>query len=351
MVQHYHHSFLEEQRKLGDQPADGFIDGAFAAAAGKQLLYDWLAGIKSNNQLQHLPDSYALNNVFKSSTILPAWADIKQMQAGAAFFARYAQAIMNLLGLLSLPYCYAGANGAMVLYLSERIRNNTGKRLSETAGFVWDVMSPSAFTPDGKGFAACLKIRLTHAAARYYTLQSNRWNAAWGYPVNQEDMAGTNLSFSLIVIRGLRKMGYVITYEEQAAYLHLWNVIGCLLGLSEPLLPADGLQANHLEEAIRLHQFGPSEQGRALTHSLIQYFGSVSANSLFSMADISQLMRYLLGDDIATCLNIPAPSLSPQKLQLIKVTALLNELKPPASTHMLYTNGYKKFKKDVAAIQ
>ena len=118
---------------------------------------------------------------------------------------------MNLLGLLSLPYCYAAADGARVLDLSERIKNKPEHRLNETADFVWDVMAPNAFKPDGKGFTSILKVRLLHAAIRFYTGKSSKWNAAdWGLPVNQEDMAGTNLSFSLLVVRGLRKFGLAV---------------------------------------------------------------------------------------------------------------------------------------------
>ena len=188
------------------------------------------------------------------------------------FFAKHAQVIMNMLGLLSLPYCYAGANGSMVLYLSDRMRGDVGKRLIETGEFVWDVMAPNAFYENGKGFAAILKVRLMHAAVRYYTLQNNKWNDSYGYPVNQEDMAGTNLSFSLIVIRGLRKFGFNISYDEQQSFMHLWNVIGALLGLDNDLLPADGKQAFELEETIRLRQFTPSVQGHELTSSLNQLF-------------------------------------------------------------------------------
>ncbi|GAB2685694.1 oxygenase MpaB family protein [Mucilaginibacter koreensis] len=337
-------NFLRDSRSKGDSHADDFIQNIFADTLLKQKFANWLKDLNCNQQLSDLPAAYINEPLLQSALQLPDWADKKQLKAGAAFFAKHAQLIMNLLGLLSLPYCYAGADGAMVLYLSDRFRNNIGKRLADTAQFVWDVMAPGAFEPEGKGFAACLKTRLMHAAGRYYTVKSGQWDTAWGKPINQEDMAGTNLSFSLLVIRGLRKFGVVITYVEQEAYLHLWNVIGYLLGLDASLLPADGKQAYNLEEAIRQHQFRPSEQGKTLTASLIQYFSFVTPRTYFSITQLVHTMRYLLGDEIADMLALPKDTLSTLELRLLKASAFINELTAPANTTMAYQKSYQQFK-------
>ncbi len=113
--------------------------------------------------------------------------------------------ISLLLGTYSLPYCYAGANGAQVLWISERIKNNTFQRLEETGAFVFGIMQESDWH-NGSNFQRIAKIRLLHAAVRWFTLHSGRWNDAWGYPICQEDMAATNLSFSYIAIQGLPKI-------------------------------------------------------------------------------------------------------------------------------------------------
>ena len=285
-MKYYTDELLNDKRTIGDQEADSFIENTFLDSIEKNLLFTRLQALKHNHQLAGLKDAYADYTIFKKSELLPDWADSRQLLAGIAFFAKYAQAIMNMFGLLSLPYCYAGANGAMVLYLSDRMRGDVGKRLIETGEFVWDVMAPNAFEKDGNGFAAILKVRLMHAAVRFYTLKNINWNNAYGYPVNQEDMAGTNLSFSLIVVRGLRKFGFSVSYEEQQAFMHLWNVIGALLGVNPDLLPDDGKQTFELEEAIRIRQFMPSIQGKELTGSLIKYFKSVNKDGQYSNSEI-----------------------------------------------------------------
>jgi hypothetical protein len=345
-MQHYTTDFLSAQRTLGDEPADIFIGQQFAEGTAKQNLQVWLQGLVYNHQLQNLPEAYHSAALFAQA--IPAWANAKQMQQGAAFFARHASLIMNMLGLLSLPYCYAAADGARVLYLSERMRTDVGRRLQETGEFVWDMMAPNAFEPEGKGLASLLKVRLMHAAVRYYSLKSGKWDMAWGKPVNQEDMAGTNLSFSLIVIRGLRKLDGAVSYDDQQAFMHLWNVIGWLSGIQPELLPQDGKQALELELAIRQRQFRSSEQGIALTQALMGYFDSVSGNIGITSSQTVQLMRYLLGNDVADLLDIPQGKVSTAVINLLKITGTWQELQPQWSVSRAYQSQYADFRKQQA---
>jgi hypothetical protein len=306
---------LSEKRLVGDLLYDNFINGAFSNTEQKLQLQQWLAQLKTNKQVSDLPLDHPYHSICKANQTLPAWADSKLMQ-----------------------------QGAMVLYLSERMRSDAEKRLYETAEFVWEVMAPDAFTDEGSGFAAILKVRLMHAAVRYYTMKSGKWDKSWGFPVNQEDMAGTNLSFSLIVIRGLRQFGYTISYKEQSAYMHLWNVIGYLLGVDEALIPNTGKAATNLEEAIRLRQFAPSEQGRDLTASLIAYFYKVNDGSTYTNTDIYQLIHYLLGDEVAELLGIKGNSLPSAKIRLLKLKNSIQELTQNGNSRQLYGQAVNRFK-------
>jgi hypothetical protein len=264
------------------------------------------------------------------------------MYAGSAFFVKHAEQVMQLLGLLSLPYCYAAADGAMVLYLSRRLQDDAERRLSDTAEFIWNVMNPRAFTSAGSGFSSCLKIRVTHAAARYYTLKNSNWDANTGVPVNQEDMAGTNLAFSLIVIRGLRKLGYTVSYSEQQAFLHLWNVIGFLLGIDQDLIPVDGKSANQLEAKISKRQFRKSEQGSALAGSLLNYIHTAT-NGKVSEKQTIVLMRYLLGDKISALLDLPESSDSFYLPILYRLSASMTNPKSTNTVEFVYKNKYSAY--------
>jgi hypothetical protein len=341
----YSNELLDEMRLEGDTLADCFIETNFADDAARLALRAHLGLLTDNISIKAFYNHYPQDTFLKEAAHLPAWSDAKLMQQGAMFFAKHAQLIMNMLGLLSLPYCYAAADGANVLYLSERIRQDTAKRLFETAGFVWDVMAPDAFMPAGKGFASIINVRLMHAAARFYVSKHPNWSSAYGYPVNQEDMAGTNLSFSLIVIRGLRKFGLTISYADQQAFIHLWNVIGSMLGLKAELLPQTGKQATALEETIRLRQFKPSAQGQQLTRALIDYFATVDTGRPFSKTEMLQLMRYLLTNPVADMLGIPAQVIPPGTVNLLKAISNLQLLKPQPTYQLAYQQQYAQFKK------
>ena len=341
----YTNEFLNSKRLLGDQPADAFIAQAFKDAGLKKDLQLWLSGTAGYSRLTEQFPGVAFIN---EANCLPAWASPRLMKTGAAFFARHAETIMTLLGLLSLPYCYTAANGAMVLYLSERMRNETSKRLHETAVFVWEIMAPGAFAGEGNGFTEILKVRLMHAAVRYYTLQSGKWDDAWGFPINQEDMAGTNLSFSLIVIRGLRLMGFTVSEADQEAYIHLWNVIGYLSGLQENLIPMTSKMAQLLDHTINARQFCVSEHGRQLTQTLTTHIVSVNEGKA-TANEILGLMRYLLGADVADMLGIDARVLPAYKLTLLRTINLFKGFKPEKDPQTAYMRAYSEFKKQKIA--
>lgn len=339
----YDEEFLDLKRTTGDRRADEFIQYVFKDPIKKQQLQQWMGGALGGENFKSLKHTFPNQSLISEAGQLPSWAKPRQMQAGSAFFARNSTMIMSLLGLLSLPYCYTAANGAMVLYLSELIRKQTTKRLYDTAVFVWEVMAPDAFDTEGDAVEQILKVRIMHAAVRCYTLQSGKWDDAWGLPINQEDMAGTNLSFSLIVIRGLRMLGFNVSKEDQEAFLHLWAVIGYLTGLNEDLIPKSAKRAQQLDAIIKHRHFRVSKHGQELTHSLTDHILSVN-KSKASANEILGLMRYLLGKEIADMLAIEAPELPLYKLTLLKTTNLIKSFKPEGDSTQSYRRGYAAFK-------
>ncbi|NOW94291.1 oxygenase MpaB family protein [Mucilaginibacter sp. SG564] len=346
MVGHkiYSDGILDNKRLLGDPSADNFIKLVFSDPVKKTQLQQWLSSASGDKELQWIKGIYPDFAFITQADKLPSWANERLMKVGAVFFAQNSEMIMSLLGLLSLPYCYTAANGAMVLYISELIRKQTTKRLYDTALFVWEVMGPDAFDKSGDAYHQILKVRIMHAAVRYYTLQSGKWDDTWGIPVNQEDMAGTNLSFSLIVIRGLRLLGINISQPDQEAFMHIWAVIGFLTGLDEDVIPENSKMAQQLDIAIKRRQFCPSLHGKQLTRSLTDHILAVN-KSKATAADILGLMRYLLGNEISDMLSIDVPELPDYKIKLIRTLNFLKSFKPPGNINQKYRIAYVAFKK------
>ena len=169
-----------------------------------------------------------------------------------------------------------GQKGVHVLTLTTRLLSNPTRRITEVSQFLVDVMQPGGLTtPGGRGRRSIQKVRLMHAAVRKLAAESPDWNPAWDLPINQEDLAGTLMSFSWIVLDGLEKLGAALTSDEREAYLHCWKVIGHLLGIRNELLPKNFDSARDLAAAIVRRQFGPSSEGKALTKALVDMMAQV----------------------------------------------------------------------------
>lgn len=299
--------FLQAMRFETDPPADQVIQHLFSNG-NAQTINELMSAISGTNA--SLPDNLPelVNTFFEQTAVLPAWANPKWMEEGRLFFAKHTQPILSALGSLSLPYCYAAADGAQVLYLSQRIRKDTKKRLADTGQFVLNIMKKGAFEEKGTGIRTIQKVRLMHAAVRFHVLKSKQWNDDWGKPVNQEDMAGTNLAFSFIVLEGLDKMSIYYTPQEANAFMHLWNVIGYMLGIRRELIPDTRKEAYRLGKLIEKRHFRKSEAGIELTKALLQSFEEQAPTPAFrSLAP--GYMRFLLGSKVADLLEIPKSSL------------------------------------------
>lgn len=298
--------FLEESRNICDVYADSIAKILVAQCSQSELrvLMRWL-----NNSQESYPIHLdkILEDYF-ARIKMPTWADSSRLQRATSFFTQHENIILYLLGVLSLPYCYAAQKGVQVLALSQRLQTDTLARLKETALFVLNANS-FGLIDERTWKNNILKIRLLHALVRIFIHQSGRWNLEWGEPVNQEDMAGTNLSFSYIVLRGMRKLGFAYSSMEAQDFLHLWNVIGALLGVKDALLPNTMQEAFWLDKQISEKEFKPSREGQMLCKALMDTFQSQSPSPFVSDFAIAQ-MRFLLGDKVADLLNIPSISLS-----------------------------------------
>ncbi len=325
-IKHYQNTFLDTMRQQTDPLADRAVQAVYQSANPTQFR-DLMSSLDRNSDA--LPDGLpaAVTEFFEVSGQLPGWASEARMQQGTQFFARYGFDLMLMLGLLSLPYDYAAANGAQVLHLSQRLSYHPGKRLIETGHYVMDVTASGAFSKRGKAIRSAQKVRLVHAAIRYHIGQGSRWNPAWGQPINQEDMAGTNLSMSLIPVRGLRKMGRQVSHEDMLAYIHLWNVASYIMGVDEKLLPDTAKEAYVLDKAITTRQHTPSEAGQSLTKALLDYIQQSAPANISPLAPV--YMRYLLGDTIADLLAIaPYPAGESWAINPVKGLNQLRNLVP-----------------------
>lgn len=295
-------AFLAQKRFQTDPLADSWAEKVLKSLEKNEFhaLYKWLVGSKqmASEKLENLLQPYF------EAVELPSWAQSHRMLQGAKFFRKHKNIVLHLLGVLSLPYCYAAKNGVQVLAFSQKLQTDTFQRLKETAIFT---IKANSFDPNHSLIwkKEILKIRLLHAIVRKQILRSTQWQTAqWGEPINQEDMAGTNLTFSYIVLRGMRKLNINFSEKEAHNFLHLWNVIGFLLGIEEELLPYSLQEAFWLDRQIATTQFQESKEGKALTKALISTFYECLPSKFLADLAVSE-MRFLLGEKVANMLAIP----------------------------------------------
>jgi hypothetical protein len=166
--------------------------------------------------------------------------------------------------------------------------------------------------PFADGWQITLKVRLIHAQVRRMILKSGRWNAeAWGAPVNQHDMAGTTLLFSVAITDGLRKLGMRISSEDAGRYVHLWRWVGRVIGVDEDILPASEADGMRLADLIGATMGPPDQDSRDLTHALFDavYEGCTTRkqrrDAARRVAFGRTVCRALIGDELADQLGVP----------------------------------------------
>jgi hypothetical protein len=294
---------LDAMRQAQDPMADAVVSELFAKGqvdAVNQLM----SVLVENDSL--VPDALppSVRDYLARSGQLPDWADSRKIEAGERLFWRYGPAIVAILHCYSLPFCYAGRKGVQVLALTSRLYTNPTRRIVETAQMVVDVMRPGGLGALGTGIRTAQKVRLMHAGVRFQIAHHNNvWKPEFDRPINQEDMAGTLLSFSYITLDGLRKLGYAVTDEDAEAYLHCWNVVGHILGIRPDMMAANYADAAALVGRIAARQFAACEEGRMMTRALVEMMQHEIPGTLLDHVP-ALLIRYLLGDTVSDLLGV-----------------------------------------------
>ena len=291
--------------------ADPLADAAVEALANRtpdereRLVDQALRG-----DLRSLPTE--VRSLRETLSALPFWADLVRARRGGQLLLKSGFFGGIVLGFRSLVAGYCSPAGNKPLAFSGRLREAAPRRLSETSRFVSLVYQPGSFVPGAPGWVAAARVRLMHAQIRRMLRGSPRWNAAaWGEPINQVDMAGTTLLFSLALVDGLRMFGFRIERDECEDVLHLWRIGGWILGVDPELLCATEPEARVLWELLESTQEPPDADSAALAAALVE--GPLhEARTPEERARAERFLpvaygiaRYLVGDRYADALGYP----------------------------------------------
>ena len=297
---------LDAARKIGDPIVDPIV-AQYLAAHGPGALGDAMAALF---RTPGLPEDHPLVHDY-----LRVLGDLEigtpsTVVRGQQLFALFGPEIFLILGSCSLPLAFAAGNGVQVIFRARRLKDEPVRRLYDTAQMIINVMQVGELVRGKLGWRTACKVRLIHALIRQHVQLDPKapWSERWGTPINQEDQAGTLLSFSVAVLHGLRRMGARISTEDADSYVHAWSAIGRLLGIDEALLAGTEQEALALAARIGGRQFRATTEGKLLACQLMKAVATLFplrgyANSLthFFLQDTA------FGENVAQLLDLPRP--------------------------------------------
>jgi hypothetical protein len=297
----YQNEHLDKLRLQADDLADESVADLVLDPEACKFINS-LSTLPQNQDWTHLPGS--VQKYFQSFALQAEFADKQKIIMAQDYFSKEGHYYLSMLGFYSLPYCYAFGDGAEVLVRSKRITDEVGKRLSETALFLLDSFRPDTFLSDDRGLLSIAKVRLIHAFSRYFILKyAEDWKEEWGKPINQEDLLGTNLAFSLIVMRGLEKLNRFPGKETYEAILHYWKLIAYYLGIDVNYWPENAKEAFELEKSIRIRHIRSSEAGQKLIRSLLNFYQDDIPDKNLSQL-VESLVSFFLGREVSDTLGV-----------------------------------------------
>lgn len=297
--------------QVGDPVADALaerieLDGGLAKADFEHAIRRGIASVYE--------PSPELVRFFERADEVPGWVDFEELRVGALAYQRFGIFGMIILSAWSLINGYHSSAAVKPLAFTGELRHNTQRRLAETARFVSEATQVDGLRRGHLGREIALRVSLIHAHVRRACMRSPQWRAdQWGVAINQADMLGTLLEFSLLMMDGARRLGFFVSAEERKAILAMWRYCGHLSGVDPWLLGhmQSDAQTRRIADLLRLVQPGPDEDSLALTNQLLKV-PEQNANGhglrVLGLA-VSRfhngLARALNGPEIADDLGIP----------------------------------------------
>ena len=113
-------------------------------------------------------------------------------------------------------YLYPGFNQPLIL--TGALKKEAGTRLAETTKWWVDITEPQGLFRLSAGFTSTIYVRFIHALVRRQLKSLAVGIVRFEIPLNQFDLAMTNLAFSSVVLLGIRALGIWPTKQEAKSF-------------------------------------------------------------------------------------------------------------------------------------
>ena len=226
---------------------------------------------------------------------------------GQAFFEANAWMVNFAFLMAALPLSYCGADGARLLQLTGQLDQKPKRRVFETALLLLELAQPGSLAVGQPGYLTIRRLRLLHGVVRR-TVQDHPLPPGASGPINQLDLLGMVWNFALTPLDVCAAMGVKVRGDERQGWLHLWNLVGDLLGIQHPdgdaLFPMDEPEARACFAAVKARQFEASPEGVKLTASLSKMVKDLVPLQRWDWV-VDGCMRHYLGPEHADMVEIP----------------------------------------------
>ncbi len=313
---------LQAQRRLGDAAADGLLTAVAALPGGLARLSVLFNGFGNNGQLRawsggrHAdPVEQQLADFVAQALQFPRWVDLTELRRAQALFFDFGPVPSAIMFCASLPQVYVEPEIAATLSATGMSEHAAWRRIRMVGAMVFLAMMKGGLQDaDQHGLSAVLKVRLIHAMVRHgLKAQGGPGRAV---PINQTELAYVQLCFSLLLLRGLRRLDVQLPGHDQRALLHAWNLIGHVLGMGSALMAFtmadadavfDSVHAQAMAAAPALVPPPPApplpDPRQALTDALLDSIAKLLPIPLLKPMPVL-LMRLLCGRATATRLGL-----------------------------------------------
>lgn len=306
--QRYHQ--LSDALWQGDAVMDDLVAWLFAENPGQRKKLFEQALQQGVNSVPDCPP--AITDFFKQVDCTPDWVDPQKLDEAIEFMAAVginANYILRDVALMG-GYLLSGLNQALVQ--TGALNKDASQRMAETSKWWMECTESGGLKREGAGFKATIHVRMIHALVRRNLSSRKEWDASqWGLPINQIDMAATNLAFCSLMLLGLRGLGIFPSQRESRAVMHFWKYLGWLMGIN----PA-WLVDNETDGLVLLYQTTFTQPtadwtSKALGHALAQeplqkeYKHFAKLQQQFHYHKHLSISRYFLGSKNMQRLGLP----------------------------------------------
>lgn len=256
-------------------------------------------------------------------TRFPKGVDEERLRRGERVFLDHCVEFCLILLGKSLPEGYAAPCLSELLAMSGNLEKKPYRRLIGVLQLVVDVCEVGGFEPEGRAIAAARQARLLHAGVRRLVTRIRpEYVACYGAPANFEDMLGTIMGLSLLIVNGAPQLWGGIDDAEAEDFYYLWRAFAVAMGIHPPgqegsdeWVPRNIAEAQEFYHAYerRHYEHNPAsnptgcalagENLRMLKHLLPGW-----ARALGGEKAIELLCERLLGAEACRRVGLPTPA-------------------------------------------